>query len=153
MDKKAQWGLVSAAWFLALSVAGLGYLALQRSSQPVSETQGAAEGSAPKEATCPVTKRHLQVDATTPKFTYKDRDFYFADDTDEKGRSAKQRFVMDPEYYLTGIATFPSSVSISATAKLSPVPSAAPSPDPDSWLNAPQRPAPKSPVPSPDTKP
>lgn len=121
MDKKAQWGLVSAAWFLALSVTGLGYLALKKLDAPVVAEQGVSEGSVVTEAICPVTKRRLQLQPNTPKLNYKGRDFYFADDVDEKGHTAKQRFLMDPELFLTGIST-------TTIDEATPVPTRAPTP-------------------------
>ena len=99
MDKKAQWALVGAAWFLALSVAGLGWLAWRRFGPPPDPSlawQVASDGT----ARCPVTGESVQAVSATPKVDYQGKVYYFSASTDADGRDARTRFLMDPESYL-----------------------------------------------------
>lgn len=105
MDKNAQWALVAAAWFLALSVALLGWLGyrhLNRASSTAVELAG--DGIVPlgDRAICPVTRQSLVVDAQTAHAIYRGRTYYFASGRDERGREHRTLFLMDPEAYLSG---------------------------------------------------
>lgn len=108
MDKPAQWALVGAAWFLALSVALLGFLAWHHfAASPDAATAGAsAPGGSEAElalgthAICPVSGEKLVISAKTPKVIYKDRVYYFYDLPDAAGILPKRRFLMDPEAVL-----------------------------------------------------
>lgn len=100
MDKKAQWALVGAAWFLALSVAVLGYLGWRHFSPGLSDPGAAYALQADGQALCPVTRKPVQVSEATPKVVYQERTYYFSGDTDSEGRDARTRFLMDPEAYL-----------------------------------------------------
>jgi len=102
VDKSAQWALVAAAWFIALSVALFGYLAWQRLGQPrpvmaASDQWGVqADGT----ALCPVTGKRVPVGPRTSKVTYLGRTYYFSDDKDAQGEDARTRFLMDPDSWL-----------------------------------------------------
>ena len=107
MDKPAQWALVGAAWFLALSVAILGFLTWRHfvpsgvAPMASAELGGSAAELAPgATAVCPVTGQKLVISATTPKVIYKDRVYYFSDQPDAAGVLPKRRFLMDPEAVL-----------------------------------------------------
>jgi YHS domain-containing protein len=106
MDKKAQWALVAAAWFLALSMTALGVLAYRRlggsglaltaSARPAGPMGMRADGT----ALCPVTGQVLQVLTSTPKVDYMGTVYYFSGDQDAQGLDARTRFLMDPDKYL-----------------------------------------------------
>lgn len=101
MDKKAEWALVGAAWFLALSVAGLGWLAWRHFNPGPSDPRAVYALHDDGSAICPVTGRRLQIDANTPKVDYQGHVYYFANDVDAQGLDARTRFLMDPESYLS----------------------------------------------------
>jgi YHS domain-containing protein len=99
MDKKAQWALVGAAWFMALTVAGLGWLAWQKfgaTKDPLAAFVPAGDGS----VRCPVTGEKLQALSGTPQVNYQGRTYYFSGAVDGEGRDARTRFLMEPERYL-----------------------------------------------------
>ncbi|HTB22256.1 MAG TPA: hypothetical protein VK914_06085 [bacterium] len=106
MDRPAQWALVGAAWFLALSVAVFGYLAWQRLERvaPSSpqETAAAAVWAVQSDGTalCPVTGERVSVGPDTPRVTYLGRTYYFSGEKDSSGVDARTRFLMDPESWL-----------------------------------------------------
>lgn len=138
MDKLAQWSLVAAAWFLALAVAVLGYVVLQRisppkPSDPLSVYAQAADGT----ARCPVTAERIVVAPDTPKVSYQGRVYYFSHAVDGEGRDARTRFLMNPEAYLHGGPALPAeaptqAAPASATAAVRPaaVPTQAPTEEP-----------------------
>jgi|GEM_PF-3041963 YHS domain-containing protein len=107
MEKRAQWALVGAAWFFALSVAGLGFMAYRRLNSPP------AAAAAPPASTwglrsdgtalCPVTGEVLQVVSSTPRVDYVGAVYYFSADKDGQGLDARMRFLMDPERYLKAV--------------------------------------------------
>jgi hypothetical protein len=103
MDKPAQWALVGAAWFLAVSVALFGFLAWQRlgHAQP-SPAGGAVSYAAQGDGTavCPVTGERLQVGPDTPTVTYLGHAYYFSTDKDAQGEDARTRFLMDPDGWI-----------------------------------------------------
>jgi YHS domain-containing protein len=103
MEKRAQWALVGAAWFLAISVAVIGVLAYRHFSAPAvapappASTWGLrSDGS----ALCPVTGQALAVTTATAKVDYLGAVYYFSPDKDSQGLDARTRFLMDPERYL-----------------------------------------------------
>ena len=103
MEKRAQWALVGAAWFLALSVAGLGLLAYRHwaaptavAAPPVAAWGLRSDGTAP----CPVTGQLIQVLTSTPKVDYQGQVYYFSSDKDASGTDARMRFLMDPDSFL-----------------------------------------------------
>jgi YHS domain-containing protein len=101
MDKPAQWALVGAAWFLAISVAVVGFLALERLGP--AHPEAAAAGVSVQDAgavLCPVTGKRIIVGPDTPKVIYLGKTYYFSDDRDADGVDARSRFLMDPESYL-----------------------------------------------------
>jgi hypothetical protein len=116
VDKPAQWALVGAAWFLAVSVAVFGFLAWQRlgavrpqAGPPAASVAGpaAAAGSASPwalqpdgTALCPVTGQRVQVGPDTPTVTYLGNTYYFSGDKDASGQDARTRFLMDPDSWL-----------------------------------------------------
>lgn len=118
MDKPAQWALVGAAWFLAVSVAVFGFLTWQRMgavrapSGPLAATAGATAGSTSPwalqsdgTAVCPVTGQRLQVGPDTPTVSYLGNTYYFSADKDASGADARTRFLMDPDSWLHRGAT------------------------------------------------
>lgn len=105
MDKKAEWSLVGAAWFLALSVGGFGYLAWRRlgPAAPAASTAPAADAwglKADGTARCPVTGEILRVVSSTPQVDYLGHVYYFSLATDSQGLDARTRFLMDPDSFL-----------------------------------------------------
>lgn len=99
MDKKAQWALVGAAWFMAFSVAGLGWLAWQRfgpEPDPAKAYIVRSDGT----AMCPVTRESVQAVSSTPQVDYQGLVYYFSTAKDAEGRDARTRFLMDPESFL-----------------------------------------------------
>lgn len=99
MDKKAEWALVGAAWFLAVSVAGLGWLAWRHFGPPPDPHKLYAvrsDGS----AICPVTGEKVQAVPETPHVDYQGQVYYFSQAKDAEGREARIRFLMDPESFL-----------------------------------------------------
>lgn len=100
MDKKAEWALVGAAWFLAISVAGLGYLGWRYFAPKSSDPKVVYALQADGKALCPVTGKSLQVGDATPRINYQGTEYFFAADVDAEGRDARTRFLMDPEAYL-----------------------------------------------------
>jgi len=100
MDKKAQWALVGAAWFLALSVAGLGYMGWRHFAPVGGDPKVLYALQANGKTVCPVTGKSLQVVETTPRVNYQGTVYYFSADTDGEGRDARTRFLMDPESFL-----------------------------------------------------
>ena len=107
MDKPAQWALVGAAWFLALTVAMISFLAWRHfdaTSQANRLIAAAAQGQELKlpdgaSAICPVTKEKLIITKDTPHLIYKDRVYYFSTTLDPAGKEPKRLFLMDPEFY------------------------------------------------------
>jgi YHS domain-containing protein len=99
MEKKAQWALVGAAWFLAGTIALFGWLAWQRfgvEKDPLAAFAPAADGT----VRCPVTGEKLQAVSGTPQVVYQGRTYYFSGAKDPEGQDARTRFLMDPERYL-----------------------------------------------------
>jgi hypothetical protein len=137
MDKPAQWALVGAAWFLALSVAVIGFLAWRHFETQAVAAQlvlTVAQGSATPlplgaQAICPVTKEHLIIAADTPTLVYKERYYYFSKGLDSAGHEAKRLFLLDPEYYANP-GTLPLAERIAAQNALLPEPTAVPTPLP-----------------------
>lgn len=150
MDKPAQWALVGAAWFLALSVALLGFLALRHfeaKSALTPATAGSLGELAPgSSAVDPVTGATLTVGPDTPRVVYQDRVYYFSNVSDAAGILPKRRFLMDPENYVhpglvpnlstqsaiveaTVVASTPKGLPTPfPTAVPTPLPAAAPTP-------------------------
>jgi hypothetical protein len=98
VDKKAQWALVGAAWFLALTMAGLAWM-LWRHFVPAAQPpvwSVAADGT----ARCPVTGKRVPAVPETPHVDYLGHIYYFAPDKDAEGNDARTRFLMDPERWL-----------------------------------------------------
>jgi hypothetical protein len=104
MGKFAQWALVAAAWFAALSVAATGVLALDKlariqaalsapKADPVDPYALRADGT----ALCPVTGQRVVVGPQTPKVVYLGRTYFFSTDKDANGVDARTRFLTDPE--------------------------------------------------------
>ncbi|HTB34112.1 MAG TPA: hypothetical protein VK842_04570 [bacterium] len=107
MDKKAQWSLVGAAWFAALSVAGFGYLIWQRGGSPALPGPLTAQSLVPQAngtVRCPVTGELLQVGPDTPTVNYRGQTYYFSTAKDGNGLDARIRFLMDPDRYLSPTA-------------------------------------------------
>lgn len=142
MEKPAQWALVGAAWFLALSVAVLGCLAWHRfGAMPAVPAGGPPQGSEAElaegaTAICPVTGHKLVVSAATPRVIYQSRVYYFDDKPDAAGILPKRRFLSDPEAILhPGLAptleqqTLAANAALTATVAHS-VPTLAPTPLP-----------------------
>jgi YHS domain-containing protein len=104
MDKPAQWALVGAAWFLALSVALLGFLAFRhfeaKSALTAATAGSLGELALGSSAVDPVTGATVTVGADTPRVVYQDRVFYFSNVSDAAGILPKRRFLMDPENYV-----------------------------------------------------
>ena len=119
MDNRAQWALVGAAWFLALSVAVLGYLGYRHFAAPAQGPPtdvGLAQPLAPgSKATCPVTRAELTVGADTPSAVYKGQTYYFAPAT-VGGKDNKTLFLMDPERYLSGVSGLGGPAALSPAA-------------------------------------
>jgi YHS domain-containing protein len=129
MDKKAQWALVGAAWFLAGTVALFGWLAWQRfgvQKDPAAALRPAADGT----VRCPVTGEALQALSSTPQLVYQGQTYYFSAAKDAEGRDARTRFLMQPELYLHPSAVTPipdvpaPAASASAPATPAPAPAA-----------------------------
>lgn len=99
MDKKAEWALVGAAWFLALSVAGLGWLAWSHFG-PRPDPAKAFVVQTDGRARCPVTGEWVQAVSTTPQVDYQGQIYYFSSDKNADGQDARTRFLMAPESYL-----------------------------------------------------
>ena len=100
MDKKAEWALVGAAWFLALSVAALGWLAWRHFNPKPADPAAVYALHEDGFALCPVTGQRLHVDDSTPKVDYMDHVYYFSKDVDAQGHDARTRFLMDPDSFL-----------------------------------------------------
>ena len=100
MEKRAQWALVGAAWFLAVSVAVIGFLAYERLAAPAAANAAAVGQHRDGTAICPVTGQVLQVLTSTPKVDYLGTVYYFSGDQDAQGLDARTRFLMDPDKYL-----------------------------------------------------
>lgn len=103
MDKPAQWALVGAAWFLALSVALFGFLAWQRLGRtppPIPRGGASYAVQADGTAVCPVTGEQVQVGPDTPTVTYLGHAYYFSTDKDAQGEDARTRFLMDPDAWI-----------------------------------------------------
>ena len=107
MDKKAQWALVGAAWFLALSVAVLGFLGWRHFSPKAVDPAVVYALHGDGKAICPVTGKTLQVSDATPRINYQGVTYYFSSDSDAEGRDARTRFLMDPESFLRPAAAKP----------------------------------------------
>jgi YHS domain-containing protein len=99
MDKKAQWALVGAAWFLALSVAGLGWLAWSHFGRTENSTAGFTTVTN-GQVHCPVTGESVQAVSSTPHVSYMGVTYYFSTAADGDGHDARTRFLMDPESFL-----------------------------------------------------
>jgi hypothetical protein len=135
MDKPAQWALVGAAWFLALTVAVIGFVAWRHFEAQAAAARlvlAAAQGSdAPlpegTAAICPVTKEHLIVAKDTPHLVYKERHYYFSKSLDAAGHEPKRLFVMDPEFYASP-GTPPLAERLSAPEATAAEPTAVPTP-------------------------
>jgi len=127
VGRLAQWALVGAAWFMAASVAGFGYLLWRHSSivsAPVAASvQGGAGLYGPNGtfAVCPVTGERVSIDGTTPKVDYLGTLYYFSRQKDSEGNDARARFLMNPEAYV-----HPGSAGLSPTAAA--IPTSAPTP-------------------------
>jgi hypothetical protein len=108
MEKPAQWALVGAAWFMALTVAILGFFAWRMFeanglAKPASAAaQPGAEAPLQDGATaiCPVTHETVVVGPSTPRLVYMDRVYYFSSTQDIDGHDPKRRFLMDPESFV-----------------------------------------------------
>lgn len=99
MDKKAQWALVGAAWFMAGTVAVVSWKAWQRfgvERDPFAAFQVAEDGT----VRCPVTGEKLQALSSTPQVVYLGKTYYFSGAKDGEGRDARTRFLMQPDLYL-----------------------------------------------------
>jgi YHS domain-containing protein len=107
MDKKAQWALVGAAWFLAISVAVLGFLGWRHFSPSSDDPKQVYALKTDGSTLCPVTRKPVQVVEATPKVVYQGMTYYFAADLDLEGRDARTRFLMDPEAFLRPAAAKP----------------------------------------------
>ena len=107
MDKKAQWSLVAAVWFIALSVAVFGYLIWRRVAPAGAAAPLTAQSLLPQangSVRCPVTGEDLQVGADTPTVNYRGQTYYFSKAKDANGLDARTRFLMDPEHYVSPTA-------------------------------------------------
>ena len=108
MEKPAQWALVGAAWFLALTVAVIGFFAWRLFEGSVRDKQAQAQVQAGFEApltdgakaVCPVTHETVVVGPGTPHVVYLDRVYYFSTTVDAAGHDPKRRFLMDPESFV-----------------------------------------------------
>lgn len=105
MDKPAQWALVGAAWFLAISVSLLGFLAYRHFGAGGPAVTAASAGSVGElavgaSAVDPVTGSPVVVGTDTPHVVYQDRVYYFSSLSDAAGIMPKRRFLMDPESYV-----------------------------------------------------
>ncbi len=107
MEKPAQWALVGAAWFLALTIAIVSVLAwrhfegLPAAGVPAPGVAGSPQ-ALPEGATaiCPVTHEKVMIGPATPHVVYMDRVYYFSTTLDASGREPKRAFLMDPEFYV-----------------------------------------------------
>lgn len=133
MDKPAQWALVGAAWFLAISVAVLGFLAWRHLAGGI-EVAPALQGSEAAlaigaTAICPVTGQKVVVGPNTPHVVYQNRVYYFSDQADAAGLLPRRRFLMDPEAILhPGAAPTLAQQAQTAVAAATAVPLATPVP-------------------------
>jgi hypothetical protein len=130
MDKPAQWALVGAAWFLALTVAVIGFLAW-RHFEAISGPLAVAGTAAPLQdgatAICPVTKERIVIAKDTPQLVYKERVFYFSKTLDAAGREPKRLFLMDPEFYANpGTPPLAERIPTPVPETVNPAPTVAP---------------------------
>jgi hypothetical protein len=155
MEKPAQWALVGAAWFLALTVAVIGFFAWRLFESNAQAKQASAQVQAGYEApladgakaVCPVTHETVVVGPATPHVVYLDRVYYFSTTVDAAGHDPKRRFLMDPESFVrpgqapqlesgplpTLVASPPPQAAAPAATALpapTPVPTLAPTPLP-----------------------
>jgi hypothetical protein len=108
MEKPAQWALVGAAWFLALTVAAIGFFAwrtfeangLAKPSSAAAQPGAEAPLQDGATAICPVTHETVVVGPSTPRVVYMDRVYYFSNTQDLAGHDPKRRFLMDPESFV-----------------------------------------------------
>ncbi len=162
MEKPAQWALVGAAWFLALTVAVIGFVAWRHfdaASQAAAAQASAQNGSsAPladgETAICPVTHEKVIVGPATPHVVYMDHVYYFSTGLDPAGHDPKRRFLMDPESFVhpgaapldtsppnTMVPTPPTAVLVAPTAVVTLWPTALPTAAPVLMPTALPRPA------------
>jgi YHS domain-containing protein len=100
MDKKAQWALVGAAWFLSLTVAGLGWLAWERFGKAAADPSQAFIEVSGGRVRCPVTGESVMAVSATPHVDLGGQTYYFSAALDGEGHDARTRFLMDPDKYL-----------------------------------------------------
>jgi hypothetical protein len=108
MEKPAQWALVGAAWFMALTVAAISFFAWRtfeanaQAKPAAAAAQPGAEAPLQNGATaiCPVTHETVVVGPSTPRVVYMDQVYYFSSTQDLDGRDPKRRFLMDPESFV-----------------------------------------------------
>ena len=130
MEKPAQWALVGAAWFMALTVAVIGFLAWRHFEASTAAANPPLLGSeAPlangATAICPVTHEKVVVGPSTPHLVYMDNVYYFSATADAAGIEPKRRFLLDPEAYVHPGAPKPAFPPEEPTA-VPAAPSAAP---------------------------
>ncbi|HTB35013.1 MAG TPA: hypothetical protein VK842_09125 [bacterium] len=104
MDRKAQWSLVGAAWFAALSVSLFSYLNWRRGGTGGAPAALTAQSLVPQSngsVRCPVTGELIQVGPDTPTVNYRGQTYYFSTSKDANGLDARTRFLMDPDHYLS----------------------------------------------------
>jgi hypothetical protein len=148
MEKPAQWALVGAAWFLALTVAAIGFVAWRHFdalSQAAGASAVAQSGSAGpladgETALCPVTHEKVVVGPNTPRVVYLDHVYYFSSTLDAAGHDPKRRFLMDPESFVHPGAAPPLEAGSAAPEA---VPAAAPAAVPTALPTAVPVPAPR----------
>jgi hypothetical protein len=153
MEKPAQWALVGAAWFLALTVAAMGFFAWRTFeanglAKPAAVAAAQAGADVPLQegatAICPVTHETVVVGPATPRVTYMDRVYYFSGTKDPDGNDPKRRFLMDPESFVhPGLAPtlepgLLPTLAVAAAPSIPAVaaPPAAPTPLPTAWTTA-----------------
>jgi len=104
VDRKAQWSLVAAAWFIALNVAVFGFLIWRRVGPAAAAAPLTTQSLVPQangSVRCPVTGESLQIRADTPTVNYRGQTYYFSTAKDANGLDARTRFLMDPEHYVS----------------------------------------------------
>jgi hypothetical protein len=107
VDRKAQWSLVAAVWFIALSVAVFGFLIWRRIAPPAAAAPLTAQSLVPQangSVRCPVTGESIQVGPDTPTVNYRGQTYYFATAKDSDGLDARTRFLMAPDRYVSPTA-------------------------------------------------
>ena len=132
MEKPAQWALVGAAWFMALTVAVIGFLAwrhFEAASAPAAPLGADAPLVDGATAICPVTHEKVVVGPSTPRLIYMNQVYYFSATADAAGIEPKRRFLLNPEAYVHPGAAPATPVDVpdaQAPAPAAPAPTSVP---------------------------